>query len=53
MAANRQQIACTSLYNFKMITSPVSCREPAVVSAELDQLQIARIPGAALADIAF
>jgi hypothetical protein len=28
-------------------------REPAVVSAELDQLQIAQILGAALAEIAF
>jgi hypothetical protein len=38
-----QQTACTSLCNSRMITSSFACRKPAVVSAELDQLQIARV----------
>jgi hypothetical protein len=32
--------------------APLCCTEPAVVSVELDQLQIAKIPGTAFADIA-
>ncbi len=53
MPANCKQIACTPPYNFRMITSSFSHRKPAVVSAELDQLQIAQITGPALAEIAF